>query len=230
MGFGGYGSGGSFLSPSSSNLSASAPPFTIDRSPKPGSVPLVDLLEPSYSGPMNSSLNNWLPSRAATSETNFFSNPNSELNSMPSPNNTYRFQGLQAAELSNSHTPHLSTIVSASADPFGYGQSADNVAKPYYPPYLSPSSQKDGPFVIPDQTSYDWSSNSRVAVSLDGSSTDYSQRSLDSKYGAQWGGGLWNGFTEWKQGKQSSFEGSFRSKETDGPVPSMYENYVNPGI
>lgn len=229
MGFGSYGNnGGPYSSPSSSNLSALAPPFTIDRSPTTGYMPLVDLLEQtSKTGPLNnsSSLHNWLPPRSPTSEANFFSDPNLELNSVvSSPNNPYNYASL------STQLPHLSTTVSASADAFTYAQSGDNVAKPYYPSYLSPPARKDGSLVIPDQSSYDWlSSCSHVAAAtLDGSSNkDYSQRSSDLEYTAQWGG-LWNGFSEWKPGKQGLFDGSFsRTKENDVPVSSIYEDYLN---
>ncbi|XP_024025659.1 uncharacterized protein LOC21386167 isoform X2 [Morus notabilis] len=228
IGFGSYGNnGGPYSSPPSSNLSASAPPFTIDRSPNTGYMPLVDLLEQSSrTGTLNnsSSLHNWLPPRSPTSETNFFSDPNLELNSVASPNNPYNYASL------NTHLPHLSTSVSASADAFSYAQCGDGVAKPYYFSFLSPPTQKDGSLVVPDQTSYDWlSSSSHVAVTaLDGSSNkDYSQRSGDSKKPAQWGG-LWNGFSEWEQGNQGLFDGSFCcSKESDIPVSSMYENFMN---
>lgn len=244
MGFGPYGSGsngGSYLSPTSSNLSASAPPFTIDRSgPKNPSCPLVDLTEPSYPGPpMNSSLHNWLPSRSPTSEPKFFSSHQFELNSVPS-SNAYGYGGLQTIESSNlnAHLAHLSTTVSASVDGFSYCQSSDSgatgfvEAKPYYPSYLSPASRKEGPLGIPDHTSYDWlssSSSSRVAA-LDGSSKiDYSKKILDSEFPGQWSG-MWNGFAEWKQGKQGQLDGSLCSKETGRPVSAMYENYMNQGI
>lgn len=230
IGFGSYGNnGGPYSSPPSSNLSASAPPFTIDRSPNTGYMPLVDLLEQSSrTGTLNnsSSLHNWLPPRSPTSETNFFSDPNLELNSVASPNNPYNYASL------NTHLPHLSTSVSASADAFSYAQCGDGVAKPYYFSFLSPPTQKDGSLVVPDQTSYDWlSSSSHVAVTaLDGSSNkDYTQRSGDSKKPAQWDG-LWNGFSEWEQGNQGLFDGSFCcSKESDIPVSSVYENFTNQG-
>lgn len=239
MGFGPYGgNGGSYLSPTYSNLSASAPPFTIDRAGlKPPSCPLVDLTEPSYPGPMNSSLHNWLPSFSPTSEAKFFSNPQLEVNSGSS-STAYGYGGLQMDESSNlnTHLPHLSTAVSASADGYSYGQSSGSGAtgfvevKPYYPSYLAPAAHKDGPLGIPDQTSYDWLSDSSRVATLDGSSNnDYSMKFMDLEYAGHWGG-MWNGFAEWKQGKQGQVDGSLCSKETDIPVSSMYENYMNEGI
>ncbi|PON83695.1 hypothetical protein TorRG33x02_205010 [Trema orientale] len=238
MGFGPYGAGGnggSYLSPTSSNLSASAPPFTIDRSgPKPASCPLVDLTEPSYPGPMNSSLHNWLPSLSPTSDPKFFSNHQLELNSGSS-SNAYGYGALHTAESSNlnTHFSHLSPTVSASVDGFSYGQSSDSgatgfvEAKPYYPSYLSPAAHKDGGLGIHDQTSYDWLSDSSRVTALDGSSNnDYSLKFSDSKYAGNWGG-MWNGFAEWKQGKQGQVDGGLCSKDSDVPVLSIYENYMN---
>ncbi|XP_062119948.1 uncharacterized protein LOC133834370 isoform X2 [Humulus lupulus] len=237
MGFGPYGgNGGSYLSPSSSSLSASAPPFTIDRSgPKPASCPLVDLAEPSYAGTVNSSMYNWLPSLTPTSEPKFFSSPQMEHNSGPS-SNAYGYGGSPAVESSNlnTHLPHLSTTVSASVDGFSYGLSSDSgatgfvEAKPYYPSFFSSAGHKDGPLRSPDQTSYDWlSTSSRVASTLVGSSNnDQPMKLLDSTYAGQWGD-MWNGFAEWKQGKQGQLHGSFCSKENGVPVSPMCENYMN---
>ncbi|XP_060963512.1 uncharacterized protein LOC133033014 isoform X3 [Cannabis sativa] len=239
MGFGPYGgNGGSYLSPSSSSLSASAPPFTIDRSgPKPTSCPLMDLAESSYPGAVNSSMHNWLPSLAPTSEPHFFPSTQLEHNSGPS-SNAYGYGGSPPVESSNlsTHLPHLSTTVSASVDGFSYGQPSDSAgatgfveAKPYYPSFFSSSGHKDSGLRNPDQTSYDWlSTSSRVPSALVGySNSDQPVKFLDSSYAGQWGD-MWNGFAEWKQGKQGQLNGSLGgSKETGVPVPSMYENYMN---
>ncbi|XP_015878704.1 uncharacterized protein LOC107414988 isoform X1 [Ziziphus jujuba] len=232
MGFGAYGNGGSYSSSSSSNLSASAPPFTVDRSiPKTPSNPLVDLTEPSYAAPLNSSLHNWLPTVSPTSASKLFSNPSLEFSSVPS-TNAYKYGGLRNAESSNSHLPPLNTVAPAATNAFTYGQCSDSVgtgyveAEPYYPSFLSPAMRNDSSLVIPDQTTYDWLSSSNVPA-LDGSfHNDYSQRQSGSKYVSQWGG-LWNGLAEWDQGKLQEIDGSACSKGADSPASSVYRNYMN---
>lgn len=238
MGFGAYGSGGSYSTStstsSSSNLSALAPPFTVDRSvPKPVSSPLVDLTEPPYAAvaPLNSSSSplNWVPN-VASSPVKYVLNLEG-----------YKFERAPSVEASNNtpnntHLPPLGPIAPSAATAFPLGQGSDSVAvgtgfveaEPYYPSYLSPAVHNEGPVAIPDQTAYDWSSTSNVA-SLDGSfHTDYTQRPSGSNYSSQWGG-LWNGFNEWDQGKLQQVDGSACSKETNVPISSMYKNYKNQG-
>lgn len=228
MGFGAYGNGGSYSTSSSSNLSPLAPPFTVDRSvPKPVSSPLVDLTEPPYAAPLNSSSHNWVPNLSPSQVPNFLTN-------LPCVDG-YKFERPRTIESSNTHLSPLNTVASSAANAFSLGPCSDSVgtgfveAKPYYPSYLSPAMHNDSPIVIPDQTTYDWSSTSNVAT-LDGSfHNDYTQRPSGSKYSSQWGG-LWNGFNDWDQGKLQEVDGSACSKETDVPVSSMYKNYMNQGI
>ncbi|VVA11407.1 PREDICTED: LOC109707349 isoform [Prunus dulcis] len=232
-GFGSYGNGGPYpYSSSPSSLSALAPPFTVDRSvPKPMSSPLVDVTETPYVAPLNSSSHNWLPSHPPITGSNFFANPTPEFNSLPS-SNAYRYAGSQTVDPPNTTLPALNTITPASSNAFTYGQSLDAVAtsfveaKPYYPSYLSPTIHGDSPLVVPDQPSYDWLSTTHFAP-LDGCSRkDYTQRPPDLKYTAQWGG-LWNGLSEWEQGKQGDFDGSFCSKKTDVSGSFLYKNFMN---
>ncbi|KAF3432725.1 hypothetical protein FNV43_RR23827 [Rhamnella rubrinervis] len=225
MGFGAHGNGGSYSTSSSSNLSALAPPFTVDRSvPKPVSSPLVDLTEPPYAAPLNSSPHNWVPNLSPSQMPKFLTN-------LPCVDG-YKFERPRTIESSNTHLPPLNTVAPSAANAFSLGQCSDSVgtsfveAKPYYPSYLSPAMHNDSPMVIPDQTTYDWSSTSNVAT-LDGSfHNDFTQRPSGSKYSSQWGG-LWNGFNDWDQGKLQEVDGGAYSKETDVPVSSMYKNYVN---
>ncbi|KAM5557817.1 hypothetical protein ABKV19_024921 [Rosa sericea] len=239
MGCGTYGYGGPYLSSSSSSsLSALAPPFTVERPvPKPISsplvetfTPLVEVTEPPYAAPMNSSLHNWLPPHSPSSGSNFFANPTPSFDSVPS-SNAYRYAGLPTVDSFSTNLPPMNTVTTPSSNAFTYDQGLDVAAtsfveaKPYYPSYLSPTIHGDGPMVAPDQPSYDWLSTSQFAP-LDGSShKEYTQRPSSSKYRAQWGGS-WNGPAEWEQGKQGQFDGSFGPKETD--VSSFpYKNYLN---
>ena len=160
MGFGSFGNGGS--SSSSSNLSALAPPFTVDRPvSKPLSNPLVNFTESTYAAPFNSSLHNWVHPQSPVSRPDYFSNPNSAVDSVQAtgvpPSNAYRYTVSQPVNspvvhlppLSHivsgiAHLPPLSPIVSAGTDVFSFGQCSDRMktslveAKPYYPPYVAP--------------------------------------------------------------------------------------------
>ncbi|ESR54509.1 hypothetical protein CICLE_v10018632mg [Citrus x clementina] len=118
MGFGPYVNGGGSSS-SSSNLSALAPPFTVDRSV---SKPLVDLTEP----PLN-----WLN----THPLNFDSVHSSNAYG-------YSFNPPSTAHIPPPENP----IPITSASSFLYGQSSDAIpsanlveANPYYPSYVSPT-------------------------------------------------------------------------------------------
>ncbi|KAL5568053.1 hypothetical protein UlMin_024628 [Ulmus minor] len=230
MGFGSHGYGGSYLSPSSSSLSASAPPFTIYRSASKTDMP-VDLTEPAYAAPLNSSLHNWLPPRSPTSEPNFVSNPNLEFSSVPS-SNPYPYRSFQAVEVSNNFVPHSNIASPGSANEFTYGRCPERVVEPNscYPSYLSSAVQNDSPLVSPDQTGYpvvnpDWSPAPYGPAFNGSSNKDLTQRSPGLNHVAQWVGS-WNGLAEWEKGKQGEFDGTFFSKETDAPISSMFKNFA----
>lgn len=241
-GFGTYGYGGPYLSSSSSSsLSALAPPFTVERPvPKPISsplvesfTPLVEVTEPPYAAPLNSSLHNWLPSHPPGTGSNFFANPTPAFDPGSS-SNAYRYAGLPTIDSSSTNLPPMNTVTTASSNAFTYDQGLDVAAtsfveaKPYYPSYLSPTIRGNSSLVAPDQPSYDWLSTSQFAP-LDGSShKEYTQRPSSSTYTAQWGGS-WNGLAEWEQGKQGQFVESFCPKETDVST-SLYKNYMKQGM
>ncbi|XP_015576084.2 uncharacterized protein LOC8283697 isoform X1 [Ricinus communis] len=182
MGQGSFGYGGG-----SSNLSALAPPFTVDRSvPKP----LVDLTEPtSY----HHSLHNWVNPHQPEFDYFFIQKPELDSNSY----NRY----------SASSNPH----VSVSTDSVLYGQSGVTglEAKPYYPStYISPAIGNDCSLGgVPHHSDYGLLSASRVSTSI-GSSEDYTQ-----SLSGQWSG-MWDGLTDWLQSEQVQLDGSFCSKET----------------
>ena len=231
MGYGSYGHGVS--SSSSSNLSALAPPFTVDRSvSKPILNPLVDLSDSPYGVSLNSSLHNWLPSHYPNSRTGFFSDQSSEFDPLPS-SDGFRYPGFEDIKSPNTQFPPGNPIAPAPADAFLYGQCSDGVerslleANTYYPTYVPPATQDPSPSVDPDGTSYDWFSSSHVPA-LDGSShNDYAQSSSD--YTALWGES-WSRFGDWEHGKQVELDGSFCSKVSSVAGSSIYKNYMNQGI
>ncbi|KAF2299551.1 hypothetical protein GH714_032513 [Hevea brasiliensis] len=207
MGHGSCGYGGG-SSPSPSNLSALAPPFTVDRSvPKPGSNPLVDLTEPAYAVTFNPSLQNWLGPHPPNSRPDYFSITNPEFDSVPS-SNAYRFSS------SNAHVPAFDASVSASTDTILYGQGSTSLleAKPYYPSYVSPTICSDGPLGLSHHSGYDLLTTSHVATSNGSSHDDYTQNLSGLEHVAQWGG-LWEGLADWQQSEQVQLDASFCPNE-----------------
>ncbi|XP_037496651.1 uncharacterized protein LOC105640811 isoform X2 [Jatropha curcas] len=199
MGQGYYGYGGA-SSPSSSNLSALAPPFTVDRSvPKSGSNPLVDLTEPTYAVTFNSSLHNWVGAHPPSSRLDYFSISNSEFDSVPS-SNAYGYSS------STAHVPPLNPCVSVSA--------STNLleVKPYYPSYVSPAIGSDGSLGVSHHSGYDLLSTTHVATPNGSSNDDYIQSLSGMEHLAQWSG-LWEGLVDWQQSEQVQLERSFSSNE-----------------
>lgn len=251
MGFGSFGNGGS--SSSSSNLSALAPPFTVDRPvSKPLSNPLVNFTESTYAAPFNSSLHNWVHPQSPVSRPDYFSNPNSAVDSVQAtgvpPSNAYRYSVSQPVNspvvhlppLSHivsgiAHLPPLSPIVSAGTDVFSFGQCSDRMktslveAKPYYPPYVAPAIEDNSPLVVLNEPNYDLLSTSHAAH-LNGSSSldDYTQSMSGLEYPSRWCG-FWNGLADIEQGKKVELDESLCSKESNFVGSSIYRSYINQG-
>ncbi|XP_065861462.1 uncharacterized protein [Euphorbia lathyris] len=214
MGHGSNGYGGSSPS-SSSNLSALAPPFTVDRSiPKSGSNSLVDLTETTYGLTFNHLLHNWLGPQPPNSRPDCFSSTKMEFDSVPS-SNAYRYSS------SIEHVSPLNPLVSASTDTDLYGQNSYNLleAKPYYPSYVSNAIGNCSPLDIPRNSGYDLLSTSKVPTTNNSVHEDYTQSFSGLEHSAHWSG-LWEGLTDWQQARPSQLDESFYSKE----------NYFNQGL
>ncbi|KAG2708671.1 hypothetical protein I3760_05G203200 [Carya illinoinensis] len=227
-GYGSYGHGGS--SASSSNLSALAPPFMVV--PKPISSPLVDLTEPSYGVPSNSSLHNWLPSHYPNSGPGLFPNHGPEYDPVPS-SDAYGYAASQYIGSLDSHLSSLSPVSSAPVDTCLYVQHSDGVetstvkAQQFYPIYARPGIEDLSPLVVPDDNSYDWLSCSNVATWDGSSNNDHAQSGWDNT--VDWVSSC-NGLGEWEHGKQLEIDGGFCSKGlTIGDSSSIYKNDVNQG-
>ncbi|KAF5450528.1 hypothetical protein F2P56_030867 [Juglans regia] len=227
-GYESYGHGGS--SASSSNLSALAPPFMVV--PKPISSPLVDLTEPSYGVPLNSSLHNWLPSRYPNSGPGLFPNHDPEYDPVPS-SDAYGYAASQYIGSLDSHLSPLSPVASAPIDTYLYVQRSDSVeastvkAQQFYPTYVPPGIEDHSPLVVPDDNSYDWLSCSNVATWGGSSNNDHAQSGWDNT--VDWVSSC-NGLGEWEHDKQVEIDGSFCLKgSTMGDSSPIYKNDVNQG-
>ncbi|KAK9292627.1 hypothetical protein L1049_020602 [Liquidambar formosana] len=226
MGFGSFGNGGG--SSSSSNLSALAPPFTVDRSvPKPNSNPVVQFNEPPYAAPFNSSLHN---SHSPTSVPNYFTNPNPEVDLMPSPN-VHRYLASPSINSPNAHMPPLNPVAT---NAYSFAQYSDSVttslgeAKPYYPSYVSPAIHSNNPLVGRNEPGYDLLSTSCVESLNVSSRDDYTQSLSGLEYSSPWGG-FWNGLADLESGRRTEFDGSFCSKETNVASSSICKDYIKQG-
>ncbi|KAL6972206.1 hypothetical protein U1Q18_031894, partial [Sarracenia purpurea var. burkii] len=216
MGFGSFGNGG--LSSPPSNLSALAPPFTVDRSnPKPNSNPLAHLSEPPYAVPYHSSFHNWQYSQSSASRPDLYSTLGSEVDSilttcLPLANDNPSSASYSVSSPS-SHTPPLNP-------------SNHVAAKPYYPQFVSPVIDDD---VTLNESCYDLSSTSHVAP-LDGFfQVDYAQNSSGLEYMPQWGN-FWNRLADGEQGKCVELDRSFCSPEINIAGSFVYKNYMKQGI
>ena len=252
QGFGSFGYGGSSSSPS--NLSALAQPFTVDRPvSKPLSNSLGNFTESNLAAPFNSSMHNWgHHPQSSASRPDYFSNPNSGVESVPAtgvlPSNAYRYpvpqpvdsSGVHLPPLSHivsgvTHLPPLSPIASAGTDGFVFGRCSDGIktslveAKPYYPPYVAPAIEENSPLVVLNELDYDLLSTSHTAqLNRSSSLDDYTPSMSGLDYPYSWNT-LWNGLGDGEQCKQLELDRSLRSKESKFSGSSTYGSYINQG-
>lgn len=250
LGLGTFGNGNGGSSTSSSNLSALAEPFTVDRPvPKPPSNPLVNFAESNYVAPFNSSLHNWVHPQSSCSRTDYFSNPNSVVDSVQPSSNAYRYSVSQPVNspvinlppLTHvvsgvAHLPSLSPVSSAGTDVFSLGQCSDHnktslvEANPYHQtPYVTPSIEDNSPLVVFNEPSYDLLTTSH-AGHMNGSTSldDYTGSISGLEYPTPWSG-FWSGLADDEQGKQVELNGSLCSKESNFAGSSIYRSYANQG-
>lgn len=130
--------------------------------------------------------------------------------------------------------PPPNSVATDATDAYSFPEYLDSVttslveAKPYYPSYVSSAICEDSPLAGLNEPGYDLLSASRVGP-LNGSSVDDYTRSLSGlDYSTQWGG-FWNGLTDLESGRQTGFDGSFCSKESNVTSSSIYKDYVKQG-
>ncbi|PSS32932.1 Sickle tail protein [Actinidia chinensis var. chinensis] len=221
MGLGSFVNGGS--SSSSSNLSALAPPFTVDRSnPKPNSNPLANFTEPPYAVPFHSAFPNWQYSHPSASRPDLFYNMESELDSIRTTGlptaNDYGYLGSLSVSSPSAHMPPLSPNVSSATDRFTFLQYSSAIPsncvepKEYYPPLVPPVVDDAIPLVALNEPSYDLLSTSRVGPLGGTSQVDYTQSLSGLEYTPPWGS-FWNRLADEEQGKRVGRDGNFRLEE-----------------
>lgn len=208
--------------PSSSNLSALAPPFTVNKTiPSDVSAPYVDSAESTDANPSNH-----FPFQSRPYGYDFFSRPVRELDSTPS-SKAYGYSGLQVLESSSSQLPHFNTLGLASKDEFAYDQCSIGIksniveAQPYYPSYIPPSVHDANSSATHNQ----WSPSSGFAT------LDESNKSSGIGYSGE-RAGLWNQLAESSHGNSNQVEvgGCFFSKEANIFDPVVEESITNLGM
>ncbi|KAL9163001.1 hypothetical protein ABFS82_06G014100 [Erythranthe guttata] len=214
MGLGPMGSGaGGYSSSSTSNLSALAPPFTVDRfNPKPNSNPMLHYSDP-YA--VDSFSHEWqypIPS-APTPELAI------DSTGLRSPPFCDDYQFSASATISPSTTPHWLTFApntEASNSAFAYGGDV----KPYYSPYAPPLVGEDSLLVKDERAHYNVVPTSGLNVT---SPIDYTQSLFDLECGPRWIDSL--RLDDGKRAKRVGLDGSFSSERANagGSTSFKYE-------
>ncbi|XP_057463373.1 uncharacterized protein LOC130753369 isoform X3 [Actinidia eriantha] len=236
MGLGSFANGGS--SSSSSNLSALAPPFTVDRfNPKPNSNPLANFTEPPYAVPFHSSFPNWQYSHPSASRPDLFYNIESEFDSirttyLPTAND-YGYLGSHSVSSSNAPMPSLIPNVSSAADRFTFLQYSSAIPsncvepKEYYPPLVPPVVDDAIPLMTLNEPSYDLLSPTHVGPLGGTSQVDYTRSLSGLEYTPPWSG-IWNRLADEEQGKQVGRDGNF-CLEGNSDTGSYVHKYMKQG-
>lgn len=198
------GSGGGGNS-STSNLSASAPPFTVDRlNPKPNSNPLLHFSDSPYVVEPFSHPSQYAHLSAPRAEPAIDS---SEIISVPV-SDGYRFSASASVSPSSTRTQW-------SAHNSAYGGDV----KPYYNPYVPPLVGEESLLAKDEGSRYNVALTSGLGVT---SQHDYTRSLFDMEYGPRWADSL--GLDDGKRAKRSEFDGKFSSEKQYVGGSHGYEN------
>lgn len=206
MGFSSMGCGGGG-NLSTSNLSASAPPFTVDRlNPKPNSNPMLHYSDSPYGvEPFSQHPHISAPRAEAAIDC-------SEMMSVPVATDGYRFSA--SASVSAPSTQW-------SAHNSGYGGDV----KPYYSQYVASLVGEDRVLGEDEGSRYNVAPARGVSVAPQ---HDYTQSLFDVEYGPRWVDGL--GFDDGKRAKRSEVDGKFSSEKLFVGGSHGYENQLYQGM
>ncbi|XP_042015668.1 uncharacterized protein LOC121763674 [Salvia splendens] len=194
-----FGGGGNS---STSSLSASAPPFTVDRlNPKPNSNPMLHYSDYGVEPFPHSS---HYPIRAEAALDS------SEMISVPAPDD-YRFSASASVKSPSSQW---------SAHNSGYGGDV----KPYYSSYITPLVGEDRVLGEDGGPRYDVVPTRGMSVAPQ---HDYTQSLFDMEYGPRWVDGV--GFDDGKRAKRSEVDGKFSSEKLFVSGSHGYESQLYQG-
>ncbi|GAB4826069.1 hypothetical protein Ancab_008941 [Ancistrocladus abbreviatus] len=227
MALGSCRAGGS--SSSSSNLSALAPPFTVDKPfPKPNSSPR-NLTEALYADRFDTSSNIWHQPLSPHSEPNLVESEPLTASCVPS-STVYGYPDSQLNNLTSTF-PGLNLTPKTAFSPFSYGGYSSGIAtsfvdpKPYYTPYVSPPRHDDSGSVGKDGASYDLLSNSGAAQPMVPSQVDYTENVAGLEHATSWNR-FCNGTINGKDGKWMEIGGTFGPKDYKSFGASPCKSYT----
>ncbi|KAL6541452.1 hypothetical protein OROGR_010938 [Orobanche gracilis] len=210
----GSGTGGNSSS-STSNLSALAPPFTVDRlNPKPNSNPNLHYSDPLYMAEPYSHVWPYASPSAPISELAFESTGITTVSS----SDDYR-----TISPTSTHWSSLNSGTKTSASAFAYGGTE---VKHYYSPYVPPLVEGEVSLLVEDgESNYDV--GPILGPSLK-SQIDCTSSLWDVNYEAPWVENM--GFDDGKRAKREELDGSFFEKANLGGYGShSYENQLSVG-
>ncbi|KAL6508255.1 hypothetical protein OROHE_021797 [Orobanche hederae] len=210
----GSGAGGNSSS-STSNLSALAPPFTVDRlNPKPNSNPNLHYSDPLYTAEPYSHGWPYASPSAPIPELAFES---TGVNRVPS-SDDYR-----TISPASTHWSPLNSGTKTSASAVAYGGTE---VKHYYSPYVPPLVGGEDSLLVEDgESNYDV--GPILGPSLK-SQIDYTSILWDVNYEAPWVDNM--GFDDGKRAKREELDGSFFEKANlGGSGPHSYGNQLSVG-
>lgn len=230
MGFGSFGGGGPSSSPSSSNLSALAPPFTVDRSnSKPSTASLVQFPESSYATSFG---HIWQYANPPVSEPLAYQKSQLETDSTiitpVTSTNDYHFQYCASSSSDNKQSNHWSTLNPCSeteTDVFSF----DPKLETYYPHYVSPVVDDATPLVPLNDSSFDVLPSSGLVSTSASVPVDYTRSLSGLEYNPNWGGACY-GVVDAKRGKHAKLDGcSFVAERSNATDAVAYTSYLNQG-
>ncbi|KAL3521726.1 hypothetical protein ACH5RR_019875 [Cinchona calisaya] len=242
MGLGSLGGGGpssSSLS-SSSNLSALAPPFTVERfnlRPPTSNSPVQFSDSQPYAAsaaPFGHTTWQYLNPSAPTPRPDMYQkseldiDSNTRITSVPL-GNDYLF-GYSDPRASNDPQHNISW---STVNPSPKNSSAtflyDGKVESYYPPFVSPVVNHDSPLVPLTEPHYDMLPSSGLVSSSNlPSQVDYTLSLSGLEYPPQWHGG-WNGLVDAKRGKGAALDGGFSLDNRNAGDAHAHGSQMNQG-
>ncbi|KAL8538219.1 hypothetical protein ACS0TY_000261 [Phlomoides rotata] len=217
MGFGTLGNGAEGISSSTSNLSALAPPFTVDRlNPRPNSNAFSNYSDSTYAvESFNPHSWQYTPPSAPGPEI-VIDSPGINSGSIY---DSYRFSAPTSVNPSSTQWSVLNSGTQTTRSPFSFGVEVEPF-EPYYTPYVPALVGEDSLLIEDEGSRYN-------VVPTSGLSVTHSLFDLDLESGPQ-SADCW-GFDDWKRVKRSDIDGSFSSDKANVEGSSSFINQLYQG-
>lgn len=219
IGFGTLGNGAGGNSSATSNLSALAPPFTVDRlNPRPNSNPFSHYSDSPYAAE-SFNPHPWQYARPSAPLPEI-ANDSPGINSGPM-SDDYRFSAPTSVSPSSTQWSVLNSGTQTTSSAFAYG----GEVKPYYSPYVPPLVEEDSLLIEDEGSRYTAVPTSGLSAT---SQHDYTRSFFDLEYGPQ-SAECW-GLDDWKRVKRSDIDGSFSSEKANAGGSRSFVNQLYQGM